>query len=145
MVVDGETVGAIGPGLLLLAGFTSGDGQTEIDWMARKCAGLRIFPDEAGKMNRSVLDVSGEVLVVSQFTLYGNSRKGHRPSFIDAEAPDRAEELYREFTDRMSEVVGRPTQNGRFGADMKVHLINDGPVTLWLDRPPKVTGSPDVV
>ncbi|MEL6184022.1 MAG: D-aminoacyl-tRNA deacylase, partial [Myxococcota bacterium] len=117
----------------------------EIDWMARKCAGLRIFPDDAGKMNRSVRDVTGEVLVVSQFTLYGNALKGQRPSFIEAEAPERAERLYQEFAGRVGEEVGRPTQTGRFGADMKVHLINDGPVTLWLDRPPKVTGSPEVV
>lgn len=134
VVVEGETVGAIGPGLLLLVGFTHGDGDGALEWMANKCAGLRIFPDEAGKMNRSVTDVAGEALVVSQFTLYGNPLKGMRPSFIDAAPPEEAEALYERFVSRVSEAVGRACPTGRFGADMKVHLVNDGPVTLWLER-----------
>ena len=138
--VDGETVGRIGPGLLLLAGFTKGDGEAELDWMAKKCAGLRIFPDADGKMNRSVVDVGGEALVVSQFTLYGNSRKGNRPSFVAAAPPAEATRLYEAFVERVAAAVGRPVPTGRFGADMKVHLVNDGPVTLWLDREPSSGG-----
>lgn len=132
--VDGEVVGAIGPGLLLLVGFADEDGEAELDWMANKCAQLRIFEDEAGKMNRSVLDEGGEALVVSQFTLYGNPSKGNRPSYVRAARPEVAIPLYERFIEKVSEAVGRPAAAGRFGADMKVSLVNDGPVTLWLER-----------
>lgn len=140
VVVEGETVGAIGPGLLLFVGFTAGDGAAEVEWMAHKCAALRVFPDAAGKMNRSVRDLGGEVLVISQFTLYGNTQKGNRPSFIEAEAPDRAEALYEQFAKCVETAIGKAAARGRFGADMKVHLVNDGPVTLWLDRLPSGAG-----
>jgi D-tyrosyl-tRNA(Tyr) deacylase len=134
VAIEGEVAGAIGPGVLLFAGFTAGDGEAQLAWMARKCAGLRIFPDDEGKMNRSVVDVSGEALVVSQFTLYGNALKGQRPSFIEAAPPDQAERLYARFVALVGEAMGRPAATGRFGADMKVQLVNDGPVTLWLER-----------
>lgn len=140
VVVAGETVGAIGPGILLFVGFTAGDGEDEVAWMARKCALLRIFPDEEGKMNKSVVDLGGEALVVSQFTLYGNPYKGHRPSFVGAAPPDVAERLYEQLITLVGDAIGRPAKAGRFGADMKVHLVNDGPVTLWLERSPDREG-----
>ncbi len=132
--VGGAPVGAIGPGVLLLVGFGPSDGEAEIEWMASKCAALRIFPDEQGKMNRSVLDIGGEALVVSQFTLYADVNKGNRPSFVGAAPPDLAVRLYERFVAHLEELFGRPVPTGRFGAEMKVHLVNDGPVTLWLER-----------
>lgn len=134
VVVDEETIGAIGQGLLLLVGFTSGDSEAEMAWMAKKCAALRVFPDDEGKMNRSVADIGGDILVVSQFTLYGNPLKGARPSFVDAAPPQDAERLYERFVGLIRDILERPVPTGRFGADMKVHLVNDGPVTLWLER-----------
>lgn len=131
--VDGAVVGAIGPGVLLFVGVGPEDGDDELAWMAQKVAALRIFPDEAGKMNRSVVDVGGAALVVSQFTLYGDVRKGNRPSFVGAAPPDRAEALYLRFAARLGERVGS-VQTGQFAADMKVHLVNDGPVTIWIER-----------
>ncbi|MEZ4702088.1 MAG: D-aminoacyl-tRNA deacylase [Rhodothermales bacterium] len=132
--VAGETVGAIGPGLLILLGVHVADAEREADWLVRKCAQLRIFNDEAGKMNRSVLDAGGEALVVSQFTLYGDAEKGNRPSFVHSAPPEQADRLYRYFVDRLGEVLARPVPTGIFGASMQVHLVNDGPVTLWLER-----------
>ncbi len=131
--VDGEVVGSIGPGMLILAAFRSGDSDADIDWMARKLLELRIFEDEAGKMNRSVLEENGEVLVVSQFTLYGDSRKGRRPDFLGSAPAAEAEILYRQFIDSLSMYHPRIAE-GRFGAKMKVRLVNDGPVTLIIDR-----------
>jgi D-tyrosyl-tRNA(Tyr) deacylase len=137
--VEGETVAAIGPGLLLLVGFTHGDGDSEIAWMADKVAHLRIFQDGAGKMNRSLLDVGGEALAVSQFTLYGDARKGRRPSF-DASAPaDKALPLFEKFVDNLM-AHGIITRAGRFQARMEVELVNDGPVTIMLDCPPPSSG-----
>lgn len=130
--VDGEVVGRIGPGLLVLLGVGEGDGEAAADWLADKIAHLRVFEDEEGKMNRSLLDTAGSVLAVSQFTLYGDCRKGRRPSFAAAARPERAEPLFEYFVARMRE-QGVPVETGRFGARMEVELVNDGPVTLWLD------------
>jgi len=132
VAVDGEIVGRIGPGLLVLLGVGKGDGEREVSWMADKIAHLRIFEDEGQKMNRSVLDGSRSILVVSQFTLYGDARKGRRPSFADACEPAEANRLYELFCER-SRALGLHVSQGRFAADMKVALVNDGPVTLILD------------
>ncbi len=134
--VDGEVTGAIGAGLMILLGVHKDDTEREVEWLARKCANLRIFRDDAGLMNRSVLAVGGEVLVVSQFTLYGNAAKGNRPSFIDSARPEQAEALYETFVEALSTHLGKSVATGVFGAMMEVHLINDGPVTLWVERKP---------
>jgi D-tyrosyl-tRNA(Tyr) deacylase len=120
-------------GFLLLVGFTHTDADEQLIWMAEKVVGLRLFGDEAGKMNRALADVGGQLLVVSQFTLYGNAEKGRRPSFIDAARPEAAEALYTRFV-ALLEARGVHVETGRFGAMMDVELVNDGPVTLWLER-----------
>jgi D-tyrosyl-tRNA(Tyr) deacylase len=112
------------------------DGTAELEWVARKCAALRIFADEQGKMNRSVVDVGGEALVVSQFTLYGNVERGNRPSFVESAHPDTAIPLYERFVEMMSSLLGRPVETGEFGAMMQVELVNDGPVTIAIERTP---------
>jgi D-tyrosyl-tRNA(Tyr) deacylase len=132
--IDGEVVGSIGTGLVVLLGIKPGDDERAVDFMAEKIANLRIFPDSDGKMNRSLLDVGGAALVVSQFTLYGDCRKGRRPSFIDAAPPDVAEPTYERFVRRLKG-CGLNVETGRFAADMKVSLVNDGPVTLIIDSP----------
>ena len=132
VVVEGETVGEIGPGLLILVCAMQGDGEAEADTLAAKIAKLRIFRDEAGKMNRSVRDTGGSALVVSQFTLAADTSSGNRPGFSTAAAPDEGERLYEYFATRM-QAEGVPIAKGRFGADMKVSLLNDGPVTIWLE------------
>ena len=132
VAVGGETVGAIRHGLLLLVGVTHDDTEADAKWLADKIAGLRIFEDEAGKMNRSVLDVGGGILSVSQFTLYGDCRKGRRPNFMEAARPELAEPLY-ETLNRLLREQGLVVETGRFGAMMEVSLVNDGPVTLILD------------
>ena len=132
VTVEDQVVGAIGRGFLLLLGITHNDGRAEADWLARKIAGLRIFEDDAGKMNLGLADVAGAVLVVSQFTLYGDARKGRRPDFIRAARPDVAEPLVETFV-RTLRAEGLHVETGRFGAMMDVALVNDGPVTLWLD------------
>jgi D-tyrosyl-tRNA(Tyr) deacylase len=132
VTVDGETVGQIGRGFLVLVGVTHADGQAEADWLARKIAGLRLFEDAAGKMNLGLAEVGGAVLVVSQFTLYGDARKGRRPDFLQAARPERAEPLVDYLALRLRE-EGLPVATGRFRAMMEVALVNDGPVTLWLD------------
>lgn len=133
-VAVGERVtGEIGPGLLLLVGFTDGDGEEALAWMAEKVAGLRIFADDEGKMNRSVQDAGGGLLVVSQFTLYGDTRKGRRPSFVEAARPEVAIPLYQRFLELLR-ATGLAVQTGEFGAMMQVELVNDGPVTLILER-----------
>ena len=134
VVVAGETVGDIGRGLLVLLGVAPTDTREQVSWMAEKIAGLRIFRDAEEKMNLSVQDVGGAVLVVSQFTLYGDCSKGKRPSFIDAAKPEIAIPLYEAFLDALR-ALGIPVAAGRFGADMAVELVNDGPVTMILDRP----------
>jgi len=131
--VESKPVGRIERGLLLFVGFTHNDAEERLAWMADKVVGLRIFADDDDKMNRSVADVGGEILVVSQFTLYGDAIKGRRPSFIDAARPETAIPLYERFTALLRE-RGIPVQTGEFGAAMQVELVNDGPVTLWLDR-----------
>ncbi len=132
VVAEGQVVGAIGCGFLVLLGVTHGDGEAEAAWLARKVAGLRVFEDAAGKMNLSLADVGGAVLLVSQFTLYGDVRKGRRPSFIDAARPEHAAPLCDRFA-ALLRSEGLAVATGVFGAVMQVHLVNDGPVTLWLD------------
>jgi len=131
--IDGVVVGEIGRGLLVLLGITHDDAADKARWLAEKIVGLRIFNDDDGKMNRSLQDVAGGVLVVSQFTLYGDCQKGKRPSFIDAAHPDIAIPLYEEFINGVR-AHGVPTATGQFGAMMQVELINDGPVTLIVER-----------
>jgi D-aminoacyl-tRNA deacylase len=132
VTVDGRVTGEVGPGLLVLLGVGKGDTEQDVEWMADKVSGLRIFEDEAGKMNRSLLDTSKALLAVSQFTLYADTRKGRRPSFIDAAPPDEAKRLYALYCER-SRALGLTVAEGIFAADMKVELLNDGPVTLMLD------------
>lgn len=132
VVVEGKTVGEIGQGLLVLLGVEQGDTQTDQKWMLGKVSSLRIFEDDEGKMNRSVLDIKGEVLVVSQFTLLGDVRKGNRPSFMNAADPPIADAMYLDFVEQLKG-QGIGVAKGEFGADMKVSLLNDGPVTILLD------------
>ena len=132
--VDGETVGAIGRGFVVLAGFAPADDESALVWMAEKLAGLRVFGDTEGKMNLGLADVGGAMLVVSQFTLYGDASKGRRPSFVGAAPPGPAEALYDRFVGLLRE-RGVRVETGRFGAMMDVELVNDGPVTLLLERP----------
>jgi D-tyrosyl-tRNA(Tyr) deacylase len=133
VTVDGRVTGEIGRGLLLLAGFTDGDTHDTLAWMADKVVELRIFPDDEGKMNRSVREAGGGLLVVSQFTLYGDARKGRRPSFVDAARPEVAIPLYERFV-ALLRATGLPVGTGEFGAMMDVELLNEGPVTLILER-----------
>ena len=132
VTVDGQLVGRIGPGLLVLLGVGKDDTEADVDFMADKVPGLRIFEDEAGKMNRSLFDGSKALLAVSQFTLYADTKKGRRPSFIDAKPPDEAKRLYALFCEKCR-AAGLTVAEGIFAADMKVALINDGPVTILLD------------
>jgi D-tyrosyl-tRNA(Tyr) deacylase len=132
VTVDGEVVGAIGRGFLVLLGVTHADGLREAEWLARKTAGLRVFDDAEGKMNLALADVGGGALVVSQFTLYGDARKGRRPDFLQAARPEQAESLVDAFVARLRG-EGIPVETGRFRAAMQVALVNDGPVTLWID------------
>jgi D-aminoacyl-tRNA deacylase len=134
VVVAGEVVGQIGRGLLVLLGVRTGDTEAQARWLADKVVGLRIFEDDQGKMNVSVADAGASVLMVSQFTLYGDCAKGRRPSFIDAARPEVAEPLYEAFANAVR-LHGVPVATGRFGAMMQVELVNDGPVTLILDTP----------
>lgn len=133
VTVDGAVSGQIGAGLLVLVGIEDSDGQEDIDWLCRKISQLRIFNDDAGVMNRSILDAGGDVLAVSQFTLYASVRKGNRPSYSRAAVPAISRPLFDRFVDGMAATLGRPVPTGVFGADMQVALVNDGPVTLWLD------------
>lgn len=140
VLVGDRSVGAIGHGLLALVGVSPEDSSATVDWMADKIVGLRIFADEHKPMNRSVLDVGGAVLVVSQFTLSADTRRGKRPSFTSAAAPELARQLYEQLVTRLAEHV--PVATGEFGADMQVKLINDGPVTFVLESPPQVQQTP---
>lgn len=133
MKIAGEVRGQIGRGLLVLLGVGQNDGEEQARWLAEKIVNLRIFNDEAGKMNRDLSEVGGAMLVVSQFTLYGDCQKGRRPSFIDAAGPDRAIPLYEQFIQGVR-ALGIEVQTGEFGADMQVELVNDGPVTLIMER-----------
>ncbi|HEY7259347.1 MAG TPA: D-aminoacyl-tRNA deacylase [Gaiellales bacterium] len=132
--VAGERVAAIGPGLLVLVAAGAGDGTEQAVWTAGKIARLRVFPDEDGRMNRSVIDAGGAVLAVSQFTLYGDVSRGNRPGFTAAAPPEEAEALVDRFADALRE-LGVPVQHGVFGAHMRVALVNDGPVTIWIESP----------
>jgi len=131
--VGGEVIGAIGRGVVVLVGITHGDTEEQAEWLARKVAGLRIFEDAAGRMNAGLLDVEGEALVISQFTLCADARKGRRPSFTAAAPPEVAEPLVTHFTQALSQ-TGVPVQSGQFGAHMLVEIHNDGPVTILLER-----------
>lgn len=136
MKVDDRIVGKIGPGFLLLVGIGAGDTEAEVRWMARKVAGLRVFRDDEGRMNRSLLEAHGSALVVSQFTLHGDCRKGRRPSFVGAAAPEAAEPWVDRFGDFLREEGVESVASGEFGANMQVELVNDGPVTLWIEKEP---------
>ncbi len=124
---------AIGPGLLILVGVESADTTEDVDWLVRKVAALRIFDDEQGVMNRSVQDINGEALVVSQFTLFASTKKGNRPSWLKAAPHNISVPLYEAFCQRLSQAMGKPVGTGEFGAEMKVELLNDGPVTILMD------------
>jgi len=131
--IDGRTVGKIGQGFMLLVGITENDTKAEADLLAKKIAQLRVFEDTEGKMNLAIRDVGGAILSISQFTLYADCRKGNRPSFIRAARPEQASPLYDYFNETLRETYGLTVETGRFGADMKVDFINDGPVTILLD------------
>lgn len=133
VTVDEKVTGQIAHGLLVLLGIEDADTLDDINWLTRKIVQLRIFLDENGVMNRSVLEVEGEIIVVSQFTLHAQVKKGNRPSYIKASKPDFAVPMYEVFCKQLSMELGKPVQTGIFGADMKVALINDGPVTIWMD------------
>lgn len=134
VTIDGEVVGRVGRGFLLLVGFREGDDEETLRWMAEKVVGLRLFNDEAGKMNLGLEDVGGGLLVVSQFTLYGDTRRGRRPSFIEAAPPEVAIPLYDRFVELLRRLLPGRVETGEFGAMMEVELVNDGPVTLILER-----------
>jgi len=133
VTVDGRVSGAIARGLLVLAGVAAGDTAEDRDWLVRKIVQLRVFDDDAGVMNRSVQDVGGEILAVSQFTLYASTRKGNRPSYTAAAAPDVAAPAFDAFVAALAAALGKPVPTGVFGAHMHVQSTNDGPVTIWLD------------
>ena len=133
VMVDNKIVGKIDNGLVLLVGFTNEDTSKDIDYLVKKVVNLRIFDDEYGIMNKSILDVNGSILSISQFTLYGETKKGFRPSFIMAEEPVRANEMYERFIERTKEMSNLKVEKGVFGADMKVELLNDGPVTILIE------------
>ncbi len=132
--VDGKTIGSIGRGFLVLLGVTHTDTKENADFLVKKLLNLRIFRDEEDKMNLSLQDVQGELLIISQFTLYGDARKGNRPSFIEAARPEQAEELYEYFIEQCKINGAKKVEHGEFGADMKVSLLNDGPVTIILEK-----------
>jgi D-tyrosyl-tRNA(Tyr) deacylase len=138
----GRVSGRIGPGFLLLVGLTSTDTESELRWMADKVIGLRVFPDDDDRMNRSIAEHGGALLVVSQFTLYGDARKGRRPSFVSAATPAIAIPLYERFLELLR-LEGIPVESGEFGAMMDVELVNDGPVTLWIEREASARSDPD--
>ncbi len=131
--IDGEVKSAIGPGLLVLLGVGHEDGPEDLAWLVKKTVGLRIFDDEAGVMNRSILETGGDILVVSQFTLMASTKKGNRPSYIGAAGHEKAIPLYEEFCEALSQAIGKPVGTGSFGAYMQVALVNDGPVTICMD------------
>ncbi|HSP41822.1 MAG TPA: D-aminoacyl-tRNA deacylase [Luteolibacter sp.] len=133
VAIDGETISRIGPGLLVLLGVEEIDDASDVDWLAAKVAKMRIFSDAEGKMNLSLMETGGETLVVSQFTLHASTKKGNRPSFIRAGAPEHSEPLYESFCTAMERETGKPAKRGVFGGDMMVSLVNDGPVTIVID------------
>jgi D-tyrosyl-tRNA(Tyr) deacylase len=136
--IDGEIKSEIGLGLMVLLGIEEADGPEDIEWLSKKIVNLRIFPDENEVMNRSLLDVNGEILLISQFTLHASTKKGNRPSYIKAAKPDIAIPIYEKMITALESELGKPIGTGEFGADMKVSLINDGPVTIVMDTKNKV-------
>lgn len=137
VTIDSMVKGKIGKGLMILLGIEEADGKEDIDWLVRKLLNLRVFDDEDGIMNKSLIDVEGEILLISQFTLHASTKKGNRPSYIKAAKPDVAIPLYEQFIVAMETELGKEIQTGEFGADMKVGLINDGPVTIIIDSKDK--------
>ena len=137
VTIDGQLKSNIGNGMLVLVGIEDRDTQEDIEWLCKKIANLRIFDDENGVMNRSVIDTGGEVMVVSQFTLHASTKKGNRPSYIHASKPDFAIPMYESFCAEMGLQIGKNVATGEFGADMKIELLNDGPVTILIDSPNK--------
>ena len=135
--IEGAVKGSISTGLMILLGVEEADTREDATWLSRKIANLRIFPDEAGVMNRSLVEVDGEALVISQFTLHASTKKGNRPSYIKAARPETAIPLYEAFKEQFSADIGKPVASGEFGADMKVALVNDGPVTIIIDTKDK--------
>mgnify|MGYP000681041026 FL=1 len=135
--VSGEVIGEIKEGLMVLVSFVDEDNDTDLGWMTKKIINLRIFNDDEGKMNRSVQDVGGDILLISQFTLHGSTKKGNRPSFIKAAKPDFANVMYERFIKVLEQTLGKEIQTGEFGGDMKVSLINDGPTTIIIDSKDK--------
>ena len=133
VTVDGKVISKIDHGFLILLGIEAEDGQDDIKWLCQKISKLRVFSDDEGLMNRSIKDVGGAFIVVSQFTLHASTKKGNRPSFIKAARPEQAIPLYEAFVQRLREISELDVQTGKFGADMKVALVNDGPVTIWMD------------
>jgi len=133
VTINNEIVSKIGKGLLVLVGVEDEDTQEDINWLCQKITQLRIFDDENGIMNKSIKDINGDLIIVSQFTLHASTKKGNRPSYIKAAKPDIAIPLYESFVSTMEDYLGKSVGKGRFGADMKVQLINDGPVTIWID------------
>ncbi len=133
VTVDGKVIGKIGKGLMILIGIENEDTEEDIEWLCKKTSQLRIFDDENGVMNKSIMDIDGEVLIISQFTLMAQTAKGNRPSYIKAAKPDISRGLYEEFCANMSQKLGKNVETGQFQADMKVSLINDGPVSIWMD------------
>lgn len=138
VVIDDAKVASIKEGLLILLGIVNEDTQEDIDWLCNKILNLRIFPDEDNVMNKSLLDANGDIIVVSQFTLHASTKKGNRPSYIKAAKPDVAIPLYKGFVETLQQKFNKPIQTGEFGADMKVHLVNDGPVTIIIDSKNRV-------
>lgn len=133
VIVENKITGRINLGLLVFLAIGKDDTEKDIEWISKKIVNLRIFNDDNGKMNKSILDVNGELLIVSQFTLYGNAQKGNRPSFTESAAPEKAKHYYELFIQQCEQLLNKKVQTGIFAADMKVHLINDGPVTIWID------------
>lgn len=133
VTINGQQKSAIGKGMLILVGIEESDGTEDIDWLCRKIVNLRIFDDENGVMNRSILETKGDILVVSQFTLHASTKKGNRPSYIRAARPEISVPLYEQFCSALGLALGKPVETGEFGADMKVELLNDGPVTICID------------
>ena len=133
VTIEGHCKSAIGKGMLILVGIEESDGQEDIDWLCKKIVNLRIFDDENGVMNKSILEDGGEILVVSQFTLHASTKKGNRPSYLKASKPDIAIPMYKAFCEEVGLQLGKPVQTGTFGADMKIELLNDGPVTIIID------------
>ena len=137
VTIDGRCKSSIKNGLLILVGIEDADGKEDIEWLTKKIINLRVFNDENGVMNKSVLDINGDILIISQFTLHASTKKGNRPSYIKAAKPETAIPLYEEFCNTVSTELGKEVGTGEFGADMKVELLNDGPVTICIDTKTK--------